>query len=426
MKQLALWLLGIVLFVVAPVVLIAAIFVLGGEEALEQEREAWATIGGPRSIDEYVQRLNADVTESDRQAADLWLQAMAALPSDTPEFLRLLDETDATDRHTLAEALASAQEALTLAQAAARMDVSHWPAIYDDDSSTSLADNYGLFSSFEPSRRLTFYLRGQAILALQEGDAAGAVRSIETGMHLASFVEAQPILISSLTSITIRITMTLVLEHVMEHTGAPDALPDLSTLDRMMEQCRFAPLRRKGLYCEGICQRLMFAEVVPGKRRTFLRENPIQAELVGTVFDAAMKQNEAASLRHMREWVEYVSLPPLERTDRAIPNEPPFWAHIANLIAPALERANAAISQTDAMVLQARHAIHLTEYYRRHNAFPAPDEFRSLAIYEANGFVITYTLSDDGHTVTLGCQPDPRLNRDERERVGRPTFELTW
>ncbi|NOG55267.1 MAG: hypothetical protein HND57_13240 [Planctomycetes bacterium] len=425
MKRLTLWFVGIFASLFVLLLITVVIFVLTGNSRLDKERQAWQDVGGVNSVSDHVKTLNADVTESDLEAADLWQQAMAALPSDEPELLRGKIDFDTIETAQLESILSGAEHALRLTDQAAQLAPAHWPVVYDATAPTF--DNfYGISFPYSRARTLSRYLRLRAMLDMRNGETDTAVQTVKTGYALADFSGAQPAILPYLVDISLRASMLDLVRHMMDHADGIDSMPDLSSLDAMLDAGRPRTALRAALLGEGAFGQTAYKEMGTLVNQQVSGSSKPSGTGIPRLLSVVGSHDQAEYLIYMRSWIEYVSLPAVERSDTGRPEMPPSWALLASIIVSALDRANAATTQIEGNTLLARQAIQLTEYYREHKAFPASEDFQSLATNEAHGFVITNTLSDDGHTVTLGCEPHPDLNTKEADAVSKETWELTW
>ncbi|MBL1217904.1 MAG: hypothetical protein D8M59_10465 [Planctomycetes bacterium] len=415
MKRLTFWLAGILAFLVVLIVLSVVIFVLTGKSALRNKLAVWEEAGGAATMAEYAEKWNGQLTESEMQAGVAFANALAATPSENPEEISdndlVGDEADTADLQALATCVEAAEEALALAHDAADADVTRWPiAVAESDSYMDMLGE--TVESLGNPRSLAKFLRIEAVYRARQGDMEGAFESIETGLRLAQYETRQPTLLSHLVAIAIQAIILDTIDTTMTQVTHPDTLPDLSSIDALLQRSMMRPHVRPVMLGEGTYGLSMYSDMA--------------ARSMPEVLSGILYGHVAARyLEYLLDGIEYYERQALQRTDANQPPIPPKWTGVS-LLAPAIEKYNAAVTRCDAKTLLARQAIQLTEYYREHKAFPASEDFQSLATNEAHGFVITYTLSDDGHTVTLGCEPHPDFNTKEADAVSKETWELTW
>lgn len=428
MKRFTFWLLGVFVLLGFLVFITSVIFVPTGKSALREQMAAWKEAVGAASLEEYVAQKNQGLSEIEVQAGDAWQKALAAVPDFTSaeglQAKTTFEQANDVDMNELRQSLAMVSDSLALAHSASEADVDRWPVVLGESEETT-----GGFSGtmgFAAARSMARILQGEAFARARQGDLHGALESVTVGFRLAEYIRNQPALISHLVGVAIQYLMRETLWSIIQTADTPAELPDLEPLGDVLEVCMMRAHVRDALTGEVEFNLEMIQQIDQAR-------DTQQKKLGGsdTTYPAGLGQlllghDEAAYLRYMSEYINYCDQPALLRTDAAAPKSLPFWAVMSRLLAPALDSYVRTITQSDARTLLVRQAIQLTEFFRENNAFPSADEFVSLATDERHGFVITYTLSEGGHTVELGCEPHADLNTEEADAVRQETWELTW
>jgi hypothetical protein len=288
------------------------------------------------------------------------------------------------------------------------------------------------FDQLQDARLVAALLQMDALLRVQEGDAEGAIRSVEAVLNTGRSIGDSPTAITQL----IRLAQRGLAVHLLERTlaqgePAPAVLADLQRRlqdedahqaflilargeragdDQLMEYLEGGGLSQSGIQKE-------LDSIGPG--------GPSLGERLPLFLPGGIKSQRAAMLRFMTEAVEIARLPPeqqkgpLDRWSAAARNQPV----LVKVFAPALTKVASACQRSNAQLRAAAVLLAAERYRQERKRLPESlaelvqtGYLRAIPTDPYDGQPLRFRLLDDG-LVVYAVGPDGQDNGGNLRRA---------
>jgi hypothetical protein len=337
---------------------------------LETAREQWKAAGGVLVL---ADARPSSLISDEQDAAPVYRQAfelMTPLGTDEQQLLRELTDDKAVRGLLMANA-----DAMSLVHQAASLPACAWRSrLYDDGMGAAITHLTEL-------RTLALLLDADARIRAREGDEAGAARSIESLLQIATHSSSEPWMIALLIRLSIAHLALAALREGFQDAEVP---AELASLVARPDGHRAVAIR--AVQTEGAMGIKTFDDP---RARAIL--NPWSA------FRWLALSDQACYLWTMTNEVNRFQSPSPAKGARGVRAFKPHWtAPVTAVLVPALQKAEESIAHVEAQHELARAAIALRKHRAEHGAYP--DTF-DMPLDPFTGRPLHYQREDDGFVI---------------------------